>query len=95
MEIQQSLLVLCGKSSIEKEIAISLRNSKNLKASDGEEIAISLLSEIPESSDREAFRIESYIEALSTDRFGRFLLWSPRLSSTHDIVSQSVYRIYM
>eukprot|EP00268_Persea_americana_P017477 TRINITY_DN1841_c0_g1_i5.p1 TRINITY_DN1841_c0_g1~~TRINITY_DN1841_c0_g1_i5.p1 ORF type:complete len:374 (+),score=62.53 TRINITY_DN1841_c0_g1_i5:286-1407(+) len=88
MEIQQSLLVLCGKSPIENDLARSFRNSKNLKASDGEEITISLRSEIPESSNQ-AFRTESYMDALSTDRFGRFLIWSPRLASTHDIVSQN------
>ncbi|KAF5954928.1 hypothetical protein HYC85_007784 [Camellia sinensis] len=35
----------------------------------------------------ESFRINLFLNSLSTTRFGRFLIWSPRLSSTHDVVS--------
>ncbi|PKA60036.1 hypothetical protein AXF42_Ash009720 [Apostasia shenzhenica] len=32
---------------------------------------------------------QSYMDALKTDCFGRLLIWSPRLPSTHDVVSKN------
>ncbi|XP_058097234.1 biotin--protein ligase 2-like [Magnolia sinica] len=86
-----SLLVLSGKSSSENELALSLRNSSNLKLLDGHPLSILLRSEMhtPSEDDQSTFQIESYMDTLSTERFGRFLIWSPRMPSTHDLVSQN------
>nr|DAD24517.1 TPA_asm: hypothetical protein HUJ06_025981 [Nelumbo nucifera] len=84
-----SVLVLFGKTSVENELSQSMRNSKNLKLPDGSEVSILLSSEMEKSSDEESFRAESYMISLSTAQFGRFLIWSPRLASTHDVVSHN------
>ena len=79
-----STLVLCGKSTAENEIAVSLKSNKTLKLPGDSEVSVLLKSELEENS----FRIDSYMGSLSTSQFGRFLIWSPRLPSTHDVVSQ-------
>ena len=83
------VLVLRGKSPAENKIAEALKNTNALKLSDGSELSIVLDSESekPFKADK-GFGIESFMKSLSTDRFGRFLLWSPRLPSTQDVVSQ-------
>ncbi|KAF8411815.1 hypothetical protein HHK36_004374 [Tetracentron sinense] len=83
------LLVLCGKSSPENEFAQSLKNRNNLKLLDSGEVSILLHSEMEKPCDEESFRTELYMNSLSTERFGRFLIWSPRLPSTHDVVSEN------
>lgn len=85
-----SKLVLCGKSSAENEMAKSLKANNTLKLPNNGEASIILQSEIVESVDEESFNVELYMNSLSTNQFGRFLIWSPRLSSTHDVVSQYV-----
>lgn len=82
------ILVLAGKSAMEKELANSMRTSKVLKLPDIEEVDILLHSEYEESRSEESFRINSYMNSLSTTCFGRFSIWSPRLPSTHDVVSK-------
>ncbi|XP_059631878.1 biotin--protein ligase 2-like [Cornus florida] len=82
-------LVLCGKSSTENELAKSLKNNATLKLPDSAEISIILHSETEKPFEKECFRIDSFMNALSTSRFGRFLIWSSRLPSTHDIVSHN------
>ncbi|KAK2971009.1 hypothetical protein RJ640_023441 [Escallonia rubra] len=88
---QPCVLVLSGKSSVEKELAVSLKNSNTLKLPDHPDVSLFLHSEAqkPLLADAAAFKIDSYMNSLSTTRFGRFLVWSPRLPSTHDVVSQS------
>uniref|UniRef100_A0A1D1XW64 Biotin--protein ligase n=1 Tax=Anthurium amnicola TaxID=1678845 RepID=A0A1D1XW64_9ARAE len=90
------LLVLCGKSDAEKDRARSMASEHNLKLLDaGEEIAVSLLPYSDGAANptnpppKMTFRAQRYMDALSTSRFGRLLLWSPRLPSTHDVVSQN------
>lgn len=92
MESESSTtLVLCGKSIEENEVALFLKTNNTLKLPDGSPVAVSLHSE---SENREsvgnddAFRINSYMNCLSTSRFGRLLIYSPRLASTHDVVSK-------
>uniref|UniRef100_A0A7N2RB15 BPL/LPL catalytic domain-containing protein n=1 Tax=Quercus lobata TaxID=97700 RepID=A0A7N2RB15_QUELO len=80
-----STLVLCGKSTAENEIAVSLKSNKTLKLPGDSEVSVLLKSELEENS----FRIDSYMASLSTSQFGRFLIWSPRLPSTHDVVSHN------
>ncbi|BFG19158.1 hypothetical protein CerSpe_054320 [Prunus speciosa] len=82
-------LVLCGKSSAENETAKTLKNSGALKLTDNTELSILLHSESEKPIKEDAFGVDSFMNSLSTNRFGRFLLWSPRLPSTHDVVSQN------
>lgn len=79
-------LVLCGKSSAEKEIALSLKKNSAVKLPDDTPVSILLESEIAKL-DKEPFNVELFFNCLSTRIFGRFLIWSPRLTSTHDVVS--------
>ncbi|PKU69553.1 biotin--protein ligase 2 [Dendrobium catenatum] len=88
-----SVLVLFVKSSQEDEIARSIKAKKEtLKLfEEGEaqgEIRVLLQSEI-DSIDYPTFRAEPYMDALNTNSFGRLLIWSPRLPSTHDVVSKN------
>ncbi|XP_052202848.1 biotin--protein ligase 2-like [Diospyros lotus] len=83
------LMVLCGKSFSEKELAKSLKDSNTLKLPEDAAVSILLHSETEQAFDGESFRINSLFNSLSTTCFGRLLIWSPRLPSTHDIVSQN------
>ncbi|KAH0989359.1 hypothetical protein GBA52_000842 [Prunus armeniaca] len=87
--ISSCALVLCGKSSAENETAKTLKNSGALKLTDNTELSILLHSESAKPIKEDAFGVDSFMNSLSTNRFGRFLLWSPRLPSTHDVVSQN------
>ncbi|KAM1013913.1 hypothetical protein TB2_043810 [Malus domestica] len=82
-------LVLCGKSPPENEIAIALKSSNALKLPESTEVSILLQSEFEKPVKENAFGVDSFMTSLSTSRFGRFLLWSPRLPSTHDVVSNN------
>lgn len=84
-------LVLCGKTNGEEELARRLKNNNTLKLLEGSRPNVVLHSEI-ESGERflhddEVFRVNSYMSLLETCRFGRMLIYSPKLSSTHDVVS--------
>ncbi|KAK9271365.1 hypothetical protein L1049_026955 [Liquidambar formosana] len=83
------VLVLCGKSSAETEFAKSLKSNSTLKLPDDSKVSILLHSEVEKPLEEEPFGIESFMNSLSTTRFGRFLIWSPRLPSTHDVVSHN------
>lgn len=92
MELQSpTTLVLCGKSTAENELARCLKINNRLKLPDGSPLNVVLNSEI-ECRDRTAndgtFCVNSYMSTLSTSRFGRLLVYSPKLASTHDVVSQ-------
>ncbi|CAL5333327.1 unnamed protein product [Camellia sinensis] len=95
------VLVLCGKSSSDNELAKSLKNNNTLKLPDIADVSILLHSESGMTSEAEgeregegeSFRINLFLNSLSTTRFGRFLIWSPRLSSTHDVVSHNFCEI--
>ncbi|KAK6939824.1 Biotinyl protein ligase (BPL) and lipoyl protein ligase (LPL), catalytic domain, partial [Dillenia turbinata] len=90
MDSQSShLLVLYGKSTAEIDFARSLKENNTLKLADNGEILVLLGSEKEKSSNEESFGVESYMNSLLAKRFGRLLIWSPRLPSTHDIVSQN------
>ncbi|CAK9135526.1 unnamed protein product [Ilex paraguariensis] len=81
------LLVLWGKSDAEKELAKSMKNNNTLKLPDKTDISVLLHSEHEKSFGPNPFQVNSYMNSLSTTRFGKFLIYSPRLSSTHDVVS--------
>lgn len=74
----------------ENEIAQSLKNSNTLKLPENEDVSLLLRSELDKPFIDASFGIDAYMDSLPTTRFGRFLLWSPRLTSTHDVVSQYV-----
>ncbi|ESQ46707.1 hypothetical protein EUTSA_v10027838mg [Eutrema salsugineum] len=83
-------LVLCGKSSAETDTAKRLKNNGVLKLADNTQIVLFLDSEMENLiRDDASFNISLFMNSISTDRFGRFLIWSPRLSSTHDVVSHN------
>ncbi|GAB4861381.1 ATP-dependent 5'-3' DNA helicase hcs1 [Ancistrocladus abbreviatus] len=81
------LLVLCGKSSIEIELANRLKNDNALKLPDNHELSIRLHSEL--DNVKLSFDFDLFMNSLSATRLGRFLIWSPRLTSTHDVVSHN------
>ncbi|KAK1362714.1 Holocarboxylase synthetase 2 [Heracleum sosnowskyi] len=83
------ILVLAGKSATEKELANSMKISNVPKLPDVEDVSVLLHSEYQESPNEESFRINSYMNSLSTKHFGRFFIWSPRLPSTHDVVTKN------
>ncbi|KAI8015760.1 hypothetical protein LOK49_LG05G02326 [Camellia lanceoleosa] len=89
------VLVLCGKSSTDNELAKSLKDNNTLKLPDIADVSILLHSEngMTSEGEGESFRINLFLNSLSTTRFGRFLIWSPRLSSTHDVVSHNFCEI--
>lgn len=81
-------LVLGGKSSAENEIAKSLKHNNAFKCPENDGASVVFHSELNKSLEEESFVIDSYMNSLSTNRFGRLLIWSPRLPSTHDVISQ-------
>ncbi|XP_022856815.1 biotin--protein ligase 1, chloroplastic-like isoform X3 [Olea europaea var. sylvestris] len=92
MELESpTTLILCGKSSTENELAMLLKTNNTLKLPENASINVVLHSENEkqESFQKDAFQIDSYMNSLSTSRFGKFLIYSPKLASTHDVVSHN------
>ncbi|XP_062113848.1 biotin--protein ligase 2-like isoform X2 [Humulus lupulus] len=82
-------LVLHGKSTAENDTAKSLKHNNTLKLPENGGVSVLLHSELDKPLEEDSFGIDSYMNSLSTYKFGRFILWSPRLSSTHDVVSRN------
>ncbi|URE36884.1 Biotin/lipoate A/B protein ligase family [Musa troglodytarum] len=83
-----TVLVLAGKSPQEDDLARILKSrSDALKLLDEEagEVRVLLRSEACHPT----FDPHLYMGALTASRFGRLLIWSPRLPSTHDLVSKN------
>lgn len=83
------VLVLCGKSPKEKLLASSLKSKKALKLMDretGDDIDTKVL--VDGDMEVESFGVGSYMDALATQYFGRFLIWTPKITSTHDLLHQ-------
>ncbi|KAJ1412617.1 Biotinyl protein ligase [Sesbania bispinosa] len=88
--VDSSLLVLCGKSLSENETAKAIKTNNTLKLPDNGDLSLVLHSEFDKSvMQQQSFQVSSYMNSLSTDQFGRLLIWSPRLNSTHDVVSRN------
>ncbi|KAL8144513.1 hypothetical protein V2J09_017545 [Rumex salicifolius] len=84
-----SLLLLCGKSPSDNELATSLKRAEAFDLSDHVDYRVLLYSELQNPSEEEVpFDVQLYMNSLLTARFGRFLIWSLRLTSTHDVVSK-------
>lgn len=67
----------------------SLKANNSLKLPNYAQILLRLQSDVENPSEPDSFDVESFLNSLSTTRFGRFLIWSPRLPSTHDVVSHN------
>ncbi|THU71185.1 hypothetical protein C4D60_Mb08t32870 [Musa balbisiana] len=83
-----TVLVLAGKSPQEDDLARFLKSrSDTLKLLDEEagEVRVLLRSDAYHPT----FDSQFYMGALTASRFGRLLIWSPRLPSTHDLVSKN------
>ncbi|KAL3845565.1 hypothetical protein ACJIZ3_002968 [Penstemon smallii] len=90
MEPQSSTtLVLCGKTNEEKELGWCLKTNSTLKLPDSSPVNVILHSEIENGKEEDAFGIDSYLNSLSTNRLGKLLIYSPKLASTHDVVSHN------
>ncbi|XP_074279511.1 biotin--protein ligase 1, chloroplastic-like [Silene latifolia] len=89
MESEPLTLLLAGKSTAEIELASSLLSNNSLKLSDHANLLLHLHSDDDTTDETPSFDVNSYFNSLSASRFGRFLLWSSRLPSTHDVVSQN------
>ena len=88
-------LVLCGKSLADNETAKAIKSNNTLKLPDKGNLSVVLHSELDgESAMEGSFKVDSFMNSLSTDTFGRLLIWSLRLASTHDVVSQYVLLYY-
>lgn len=81
------LLVLCSKSPREFDLALSSKNAGFKLEGVEEEIRVFIQSDL-DPGIQQTFQTDVYMGALSTNLFGRLLIWSPRLPSTHDVVSQ-------
>ncbi|CAM8882970.1 unnamed protein product [Rhodiola kirilowii] len=85
-----SRLVLAGKSSAEVQLAESIKRNNTLKLpEDDTKVSVALHDDDSIITTADSFSIPSFMSYLNTDSFGRLLIWSPRLPSTHDIVSQN------
>ncbi|KAL3638784.1 ATP-dependent 5'-3' DNA helicase hcs1 [Castilleja foliolosa] len=85
-------LVLSGKSVAENELAECLKNNNALKLPDDFPVTVVLQSEIENQEsivNSDVFSINSYMSLLSTSVFGKLLIYSPKLASTHDVVSHN------
>ncbi|KAJ0975797.1 hypothetical protein J5N97_017762 [Dioscorea zingiberensis] len=88
------LLVLCSKSPRELDLSLSLtsKNGTFKLAGVEEEIRVLIQSDVDPGT-QQTIETNLYMDALSTNLFGRLLIWSPRLPSTHDLVSQNFCEI--
>ncbi|CAA0809924.1 Biotin--protein ligase 1- chloroplastic [Striga hermonthica] len=93
MEPQSSTtLVLCGKSVVEDEFARRLKNINAINLPDDSPVTVVLQSEVENRDgvgNDDVFRVGSYMNSLSTSNFGKLLVYSPKLASTHDVVSHN------
>ncbi|KQJ93497.1 biotin--protein ligase 2 [Brachypodium distachyon] len=85
-----TLLVFSGKSAQDQRLLASAATSLSLE--DGAELSVSLASDAG-GGDGEGFDAAAYMGALRALRFGRWMLWSPRMASTHDLVAQNFAKL--
>uniref|UniRef100_A0ACD5V768 Uncharacterized protein n=1 Tax=Avena sativa TaxID=4498 RepID=A0ACD5V768_AVESA len=83
-------LVLSGKSPQDQQILASAAGELSLEEEGGGELAVSLA---PDGGGAEGFDAGAYMGALLARRFGRWMLWSPRMASTHDLVTQNLAKL--
>ncbi|KAL6888722.1 hypothetical protein ACP4OV_009748 [Aristida adscensionis] len=81
-------LVVAGKSPQDQELLAAAASS--LVLGDGEaagEATVALASDGAAARTGAGFDAGAYMDALRARRFGRWMLWSPRLASTQDVVA--------
>ena len=78
-----TLLALFGKSPQDQQLLSSA--SGELYLEEGE-LSFSLAPD-GGGGEGEGFDAGAYMDALRARRFGRWMLWSPRMASTHDLVT--------
>uniref|UniRef100_A0A0A9D9F7 BPL/LPL catalytic domain-containing protein n=1 Tax=Arundo donax TaxID=35708 RepID=A0A0A9D9F7_ARUDO len=84
-------LVVSGKSPEDHELLASAAGSVALGEGDAaEKLAVTLA---PDAAAAGCFDAGAYMGALRARRFGRWMLWSPRLSSTQDLVAQNFSKL--
>ncbi|KAK1615222.1 hypothetical protein QYE76_020739 [Lolium multiflorum] len=83
-------LLLSGKSPQDQQLLASAASELSLEDLGGGELAVSLA---PGGGGVEGFDAGAYMDALQARRFGRWLLWSPRMASTHDLVTQNFAKL--
>jgi biotin--protein ligase len=83
-------LVVSGKSTEDQHLLAAAGGALVLGEGDSvEDITVSLDSGAGAGAGA-GFDAGAYMAALRASRFGRWMLWSPRLASTHDLVTQWV-----
>ncbi|KAM0843071.1 hypothetical protein ACQ4PT_057959 [Festuca glaucescens] len=83
-------LLLSGKSPQDQQLLASAASELSLEELGGGELAVSLA---PGGGGVEGFDAAAYMGALLARRFGRWMLWSPRMASTHDLVTQNFAKL--
>ncbi|KAM0950750.1 putative carbon--nitrogen ligase [Dioscorea sansibarensis] len=87
-------LVICSKSPREFDLALTSKDTGFKLEGVEEGIRVFSQSDL-DPGIQQTFETDVYMGALSTNLFGRLLIWSPRLPSTHDVVSQNFCEIPM
>ncbi|TVU12062.1 hypothetical protein EJB05_45686 [Eragrostis curvula] len=83
-------LVVSGKFPEDQELLASAASSLSFGEEEGGgEITVVLSSDAPVAGKNGGFDAGAYMEELRARRFGRWMLWSPRLASTQDLVVQN------
>ncbi|GJN19070.1 hypothetical protein PR202_gb06306 [Eleusine coracana subsp. coracana] len=85
-------LVVAGKSSEDQQLLFSAASSVSLGEGGGE-VTVELASDAPVDGEGGAFDVGAYMDSLRARRFGRWMLWSPRLASTQDLVAQNFSKL--
>ncbi|KAH9299514.1 hypothetical protein KI387_031196, partial [Taxus chinensis] len=84
------LVISHADSSVELEYIETLKRENGFKLPDGE-VVITARSQQHMTSYLECFNIDLYMNSLLTSQLGRLLIWSPRLPSTHTLLSQNFH----
>eukprot|EP01018_Ginkgo_biloba_P011301 Gb_31384 [translate_table: standard] len=82
------LIVFHAKSSYEEEYINGFKDEKTLKLPEGASL-IAGSHEEKVICNNKRFKIDMYMNNLSTRQFGRLLIWSPSLPSTQTLLSQN------
>ncbi|XP_057816089.1 biotin--protein ligase 2 isoform X1 [Cryptomeria japonica] len=85
-----SLMIAHADSSVELQYIEALKQENGLKLPNTE-VVVTARSLEHITSYHEFFDIDLYMNNLSTNQFGRLLIWSPRLPSTHTLLSQNFH----
>ncbi|KAI4388061.1 hypothetical protein MLD38_000431 [Melastoma candidum] len=84
------VLYLSGRTAAEMEVAESMViRGDCLRLPDDGEVKLVLNSDVERQCSKKTFNVDEFLKRLSTKQFGRFVAWSPRLPSTHDVVSHN------